>query len=122
MLWFIVYDFISAHHCQNRNVTLDNCQKVSYFKCLACGFAFYCSHECQIENLPIHKQFCEATRNINMEYGRSRAVINSHVMKQANKIKNQDSPLLFKIFRKEIERALFTAYFDIIAHTNYFDD
>ena len=69
----------------------------------------------------MHKQFCEALRNTNMEYRRSRAVINSHIMKQVNK-KYQDSPLLFKIFRKEIERALFTAYYDVIAHTNYFDD
>ena len=69
----------------------------------------------------MHKQFCEALRNTNMEYRRSRAVINSHIMKLV-KIKNQDPPLLFKIFRKEIERALFTAYFDVIEHTNYFDD
>jgi len=103
MLWVIVYYFIRAHHCQN-----DNCQKVSYSKCSACGNAYYCSKECQIENWTVHKQECEAMRNIDMEFGRSRAVINSHVMKQVNK-KNQDSPLLFKIFRKEIERALFTA-------------
>jgi len=116
MLWVIVYYFIRAHHCQN-----DNCQKVSYSKCSACGNAYYCSKECQIEDWTVHKQFCEAMRNIDMEFGRSRAVINSHVMKQVNK-KNQDSPLLFKIFRKEIERALFTAYYDVIEHTNYFDD
>jgi len=122
MLWVIVLDFIHARHCQNDYVKRDNCQKVSYLKCSACGFAYYCSKECQTENWPKHKQFCEALRNINMEYGKSRAIINSHVMKQANEIKNQDSPLSFKIFRKEIERALFTAYYDVIAHTNYFDD
>jgi len=121
MLWVIVYDFILAHQCQNRIVKVDNCQKVSYLKCSACGNAYYCSKECQIENWPVHKQECEALRNINIEYGRSREVINSHVMKQVQ-IKNQDSPLLFKIFKKEIERALFTAYYDVIAHTNYFDD
>ena len=119
MLWVIVYDFIRAHQFQNDYVKRDNCQKVSYLKCSACGFA--CSKECQIENWPMHKQFCEALRNTNMEYRRSRAVINSHIMKQVNK-KYQDSPLLFKIFRKEIERALFTAYYDVIANTNYLDD
>ena len=108
MLWVIVYDFIGYHQCQNDNMKRDNCQKVSYLKCSACGFAYYCCKECQIENWPMHKQFCEALRNTNMEYRRSRAVINSHIMKQVNK-KYQDSPLLFKIFRKEIERALFTA-------------
>merc|ERR1719342_904951 len=121
MLWVIVYDFILAHQCLNNDMKRDNCQKVSYLKCSACGNAYYCSKECQIENWPVHKQECEAIRNIDMEFGRSREVINSHVMKQVQ-IKNQDSPLLFKIFKKEIERALFTAYYDVIAHTNYFDD
>ena len=102
MLWVIVYDFIRAHQFQNDYVKRDNCQKVSYLKCSACGFA--CSKECQIENWPMHKQFCEALRNTNMEYGRSRAVINSHIMKEVDKIKIQDTPLTFKVFRKEIER------------------
>ena len=122
MLWIIVYDFISAHQCTNKNMKRDNCQKVSYFKCSACGYVYYCSKECQKENWSIHKNYCQDIRNINMEYGKSRVVINSHIMKHVNKIKNQDSPLLFKIFRKEIERALFTAYYDVIEHTNYFDD
>jgi len=121
-LWIIVYDFISAHQCTNNDMKRDNCQKVSYLKCSACGYVYYCSKECQIENWPSHKNYCETMRIINIEYGKSRAVINSHIMKQVNKIKNQDSPILFKTFKKEIERALFTAYFDVIAHTNYFDD
>ena len=50
MLWIIVYDFIRAHHCQ----------KVSYLKCSACGFAYYCCMECQLENWPMHMQFCKA--------------------------------------------------------------
>ena len=57
-----------------------------------------------------------------MEFARSRAVINSHIMKQVDKNKIQDSPLTFKVFRKEIERALFTTYFDVIEHTNHYDD
>ena len=124
MLGIIVIRFILAHNCEirNKNVKRDNCQEVSYLKCSACGFAYYCSKVCQIEHWPRHKQFCEALRNTNMEYGKSRAVINSHIMKQVMKIKNQDSPILFKTFKKEIERALFTAYFDVIAQTNYFDD
>ena len=122
ILWVIVLSFIVNHHCLNENVKRESCPKVSYLKCFECGFAYYCSKECQIEHWPRHKQFCEALRNTNMEYGKSRAVINRHIMKQVNKIKNQDSPILFETFRKEIERALFTAYFDVIAHTNYFDD
>merc|ERR1712240_1006347 len=39
MLWVIVYDFILAHQCQNKNMERDNCQKVSYLKCSACGNA-----------------------------------------------------------------------------------
>ena len=33
---------------------------------------------------------------------------------RSDNIKIQDSPLTFKIFRKEIEKALFKAYFDVI--------
>jgi len=122
MLWFIVYNFIAAHNCKNSKVKRDHCRKVSYLKCSECGFAYYCSKRCQIEHWPIHKASCEILRNIDMEFARSRAVINSHIMKQIDKIKIQDSPLTFKVFKKEIDRALFTAYFGVIEQTNYFDD
>merc|ERR1719378_888373 len=63
-------------------------------------------------------------KDIDKELGRTRAVIHNHIMKQIDENKNGDgdSPPTFKIFRKEIERALFTAYFDVIEHTNYYDD
>jgi len=95
ILWFIVGAFIFEN---------DYCQNVSYLMCSECGCAYYCSKRCQIENWPLHKNFCEATMNIEMEFGRSRAVINSHIMKEVDKIKIRVSPLTFKVFRKEIER------------------
>ena len=70
----------------------------------------------------MHKSFCQRVKNIDLELGKSREVIHRHIMKQSDKNKNGDSPPTFKIFRKEIERALFTTYFDVIEHTNYYDD
>ena len=124
-LWLVVYLFIRAHTCFNLNEKPDeSCSKVSYLKCSECGFAYYCGKQCQIEDWPRHKNECQRVKNIDMELGRSRAVIDSHIMEQSEKIKNKNgkSPLTFEIFRKEIERALFTAFYDVIAHTNYFDD
>ena len=60
ILGVIIIKFILAHHCQNWNVKRDNCEKVSYLKCSACGFAYYCCMECQLENWPMHMQFCKA--------------------------------------------------------------
>jgi len=95
MLWFIVVAFIFEN---------DYCQNVSYLKCSECGYAYSRSKRCQIENWPLHKNFCKAKMNIEMDFGWSRAVINSHIMKEVDKIKIQDTPLTFKVFRKEIER------------------
>jgi len=120
MLWAIVLNLIITHHCQN--VNRESCPKVSYLKCLECGYAYYCSKQCQIEHWPRHKNFCQRMKNIDKELGRTRAVIHNHIMKQSDENKNGDSPPTFKIYRKEIERALFTAYFDVIEHTNYYDD
>ena len=122
ILWVIVLSFIVNHHCLNENVKRESCPKVSYLKCLECGFAYYCSKECQIENWPMHKSFCQRVKNIDLELGKSREVIHRHIMKQSDKNKNGDSPPTFKIFRKEIERALFTTYFDVIEHTNHYDN
>ena len=95
MLWFIVVAFIFEN---------DYCQNVSYLKCSECGYAYSRSKRCQIENWPLHKNFCKAKMNIEMDFGWSRAVINSHIIKEVDKIKIQDTPLTFKVFRKEIER------------------
>jgi len=123
LLWGIVYSFIVSHHCHNEDMNCDvRCPKVSYLKCSECGFAYYCSEKCQMENWPKHKNLCQYVKNIDMEFGKSRAVINSRIMKQGDENKNGDSPPTFKIFRKEIERALFTVYFDLIENTSYYDD
>ena len=122
MLWLIVLSFIGTHRCLNVNVKGDRCSKVSYHKCLECGWAYYCSKQCQIEHWPRHKDFCQRVKNIDEDMGKIRAVIHRRIMEQGDKNKNGDSPPTFKIFRKEIERALFTTYFDVIEHTNYYDD
>ena len=72
----------------------------------------------------MHKNFCQQVKNIDWALGKSREVIHRHIMKQSDKNKNGDgdTPPTFKIIRKEIERALFAAYFDVIEHTNYYDD
>merc|ERR1719342_1819387 len=119
-LWAIVFNFIMTHRCMNK--TLGRCPKVSYLKCSAWGFAYYCSKQCQIDSWPIHKTYCQNIKNSDKEFGRSRAVIHSHFLKQVDKNRNGDSLLTADIFRKEIERALFTAYLSVVEHTNYLDD
>jgi len=118
MLWNIVEGFLMFHTCNNAYA---GCSKGTYLKCSNCRFVYYCSKQCQVEDWPRHKFICQGVRGKYMELELSRTVTQSYVMKQAFRNRGE-SLLTFKVFMQEIERALFTAFFSVIEHTNHFDE
>jgi len=116
-LWVVVETFITGHRCRNSK----DCLNFTYLKCSECKYSYYCSKECQIQDWPRHKLFCQHVKRIKMELDSSRAVFQTFIQKQLN-YDEEKSPPTFEIFTQEIERALFNAYFSVIEHTDYFDE
>jgi len=113
-LWVVVEFFICEHRCRR-------CRNLTYLKCSVCKNSHYCSRQCQIEDWPTHKLYCQDVKRQNVELESSIAVFQTLIMKQLN-YNNGESLLTFEVFIQEIERTLFTAYLSVIEDTNYFDD
>jgi len=118
MLGYIAENFVIDHACGKSN----SCKGVGYLKCSECRFTYYCSKQCQYNHWWFtHRYECQGIKAKYLELERSRAVLQSHILKQVS-CNNGESPLTFEVFVQEIERALFHAYFSVIENTNYYDD
>jgi len=115
-VWVIVEYFINDHRCRN----FKNCHQVTYLKCSVCKHAYYCSEQCQTMDWPKHKLHCQVIQRSNFDLDGLRSATQYFILKKINH-KYGEHYLTFEVFVKEIERALFSAYFPVIEQSYFYD-